>query len=70
MVMPNCQRARVSGAKARSTSSSPYVAVVTSGSLPPFVTHIRSNPGAFVNAFTFTSNYGAYRFEVEQVGGP
>ncbi|GGR74985.1 hypothetical protein GCM10010269_12680 [Streptomyces humidus] len=54
MVMPNCQRASVSGARARSTSS-----LLTSHS---WIT--------LVKAFTFTSKYAAYPFGTEEEGGP
>src|SRR6478735_6180575 len=67
--MPNCHRARVSGARARSTSSfslrrrgdttSPW----SHRALCPFNPTDRGrNRGTLVNAFTFTSNYGAHTF--------
>src|SRR4051812_49745700 len=64
--MPNCQRARVSGAKARSTSSVSLHCRHAAAVCPFCHTHHGSNRDALVNAFTFTSHYGALIFDNRQ----
>src|SRR5690349_4541297 len=61
--MPNCHRARVSGAKASSTSSVSLRRRGYSGSLPLLLHTPRDNRDTLVNAFTFTSNYDARGFD-------